>query len=79
MPAVTKPFGLLARLSHPIDFNAIDDQPVDLVFVLLLPALAERDPLGALAATARTLRRPEILAELRRAKSSADLYFAMVG
>ena len=40
--AVTKPFGILAKLKQPIDFDAIDGRPVDLVFVLLVPAVAGR-------------------------------------
>jgi phosphoenolpyruvate-dependent sugar phosphotransferase system EIIA component len=52
--AVMKPFGILVKLKDPIDFDAIDGQPVDLVFVLLLPAAADGDQLGALASGAGT-------------------------
>ena len=41
LPDLQRPFGLFARLKQPIEFDAIDGQPVDIVFVLLLPAGAE--------------------------------------
>jgi PTS system nitrogen regulatory IIA component len=50
---VKRPFGVLARLKNPIEFDAIDGQPVDLVFLLLLPAASQLDQLNALAAVAR--------------------------
>jgi PTS system nitrogen regulatory IIA component len=68
---------LLARLKSPIEFDAIDGQAVDIVFVLLLPAAAESDALGALALVARTLRAPETLARLRAAKNMSELYSAI--
>ena len=74
LPALQRPFGLLAKLSQPIEFNAIDGQAVDIVFVLLLPAAVEGAALGALALVARTLRPPETLARLRAAKTASDLY-----
>jgi nitrogen PTS system EIIA component len=76
---VTRPFGLLARLKQPIDFEAIDAQPVDLVFVLLMPAIADSGQLGALASVARKLREAKVLAHLRRAKDTAELYSAITG
>jgi PTS system nitrogen regulatory IIA component len=77
--AVMKPFGILARLRQPIDFDAIDGQPVDLVFVLLLPTTAEADQLGALACIARSLRASEILVQSRQAKNASELYSAIIG
>jgi len=73
---VEKPFGLLARLKHPIDFQAIDEQPVDIVFLLLLPASSQMDQLNALAAVARKLRDPKVLRRLRDAPDSAAFYAA---
>jgi PTS system nitrogen regulatory IIA component len=72
-----RPFGLLARLKQPIEFDAIDGQAVDIVFVLLLPAAAENGQLGALALVARTLRPSEVLAGLRRAKTVSEIYSAV--
>ena len=70
------PFGLLARLKRPIEFDAIDGKPVDLVFLLLQPAGAESD-LNALAAVARALREPGRLDRMRTAPSSAELFRAV--
>ena len=69
-----RPYGLFARLKQPIEFDAIDGQPVDIVFVLLLPANAEDGQLGALALVARTLRSSETLGRLRRARDASELY-----
>ncbi len=74
---VKKPFGLLVRLKQPIDFQAIDGQPVDLVFLLLLPASSQLDQLNALAAVARKLRDADVLRKLRGATSTTELYRAV--
>jgi nitrogen PTS system EIIA component len=74
---IEKPFGLLARLKHPIDFDAIDAGPVDLVFLLLLPLAPRGEQLNALASVARMLRRTETLRDLRRAGSGDEFYRAM--
>jgi PTS system nitrogen regulatory IIA component len=79
LPMVKRPYGIMARLKPPLDFDAIDGQPVDLVFVLLLPAPPEADQLTALALVARTLKAPETLIRLRQAKSASDVYTAMTG
>jgi PTS system nitrogen regulatory IIA component len=76
--AIVKPFGLVAKLKQPIDFDAIDGQSVDLVFVLLLPASPDGDQLGALASVARKLRTPMAVARMRQAKGSNELYAAIV-
>jgi PTS system nitrogen regulatory IIA component len=77
LDGVTKPFGMLVRLAKAIDFDAIDDQPVDIVFVLLLPAKSQGDQLNALACAARVLRDPDALRNLRRADDEAGLYRAV--
>jgi nitrogen PTS system EIIA component len=77
LPELKKPFGLLAKLKQAMEFDAIDGQAVDLVFVLLLPASAESESLGALALVARTLRPPETVARLRGAKTAPELYSAI--
>jgi PTS system nitrogen regulatory IIA component len=74
---VKKPFGLLARLKQPVNFEAIDGQPVDLVFVLLLPAASQLDQLNTLAAVARKLRDPKVLHDLRGATTASELYKAV--
>ncbi|MGC2781804.1 MAG: PTS sugar transporter subunit IIA [Bradyrhizobium sp.] len=77
MQGVTKPFGILAKLRQPIDFDAIDGHPVDLVFVLLLPADPKGEQLGALACVARKLREPAAVVRMREAKDPAGLYAAI--
>jgi len=71
---LVRPFGILLRLTQPIDFSAIDDQPVDLVFLLLLPVEPNKEQLNALASVARILRRPASVRNLRRARDSSDLF-----
>ncbi len=73
-----RPYALLAKLRQPIEFDAIDGQAVDIVFVLLLPAAAENGQLGSLALVARALRPSENLARLRGAKNTSELYSAIV-
>ena len=74
LPDLKRPYGLLAKLKAPVEFDAIDGQAVDIIFVLLLPVAAENGPL---ALVARTLRPPENLARLRAAKTAAELYAAI--
>jgi PTS system nitrogen regulatory IIA component len=71
------PFGLLARLRHAIDFEAIDDQPVDVVFLLLLPDAPDDSQLNPLACVARTLRDPETLQQVRGASDRKALFRAI--
>jgi nitrogen PTS system EIIA component len=74
---VKKPFGVLARLKKPIEFEAIDGRPVDIVFLLLLPAASQLEQLNALVALARKLRDSEVLRLLREAPSTSALYAAV--
>lgn len=71
---LTRMFGLFARLAKPIDFEALDDQPVDLVFLLLAPEGAGADHLKALARIARHLREPGVAAKLRSAADTTALH-----
>ena len=66
--------GVFARLAQPIDFNAIDDMPVDLVFLLLSPPDAGVEHLKALARVSRRLRDRAFVAKLRGAGSEDALY-----
>jgi nitrogen PTS system EIIA component len=66
--------GLFARLERPIPFEAIDDQPVDLVFVLLAPAAAGAEHLRALARVSRLLRDSAICQKLRGTDNADALY-----
>jgi nitrogen PTS system EIIA component len=67
-------FGLFARLERAVDFEALDGQPVDLVFLLLAPEGAGADHLKALARVARLLRDPEVAKKLRESRDAAALY-----
>ena len=67
-------FGLFARLPRPIDFEALDNQPVDLIFLLLAPEGAGADHLKALAQVARLLRDPGTARKLRDSQSAEALY-----
>jgi nitrogen PTS system EIIA component len=66
--------GVFARLANPIDFQAIDDMPVDLVFLLLSPPDAGVEHLKALSRVSRKLRDRAFVAKLRGAGSEDALY-----
>lgn len=68
LPKLGNVFGLFARLERPVDFEALDGQPVDLIFLLLAPEGAGADHLKALARVARLLRDPETARKLRASK-----------
>src|SRR4029077_1424540 len=72
-----KPFGILVRLKGPIDFDAIDGQPVDLLFLLLLPVGSDKEQLNTLASVARILRISRSASNLGQASDSASLFRAM--
>ena len=74
LPKLTQLFGLFARLEKPIDFEALDSQPVDLIFLLLAPENAGADHLKALARVARLLRDPEVARKLRESRDTEALY-----
>ena len=67
-------FGLFARLDRPIEFDAIDERTVDLVFLLLIPEEAGDDHLAALACISRKLRNPAVAQALRAARNAPELY-----
>lgn len=74
LPRCAALFGVFARLEKPIDFEALDGAPVDLVFMLIAPESAGADHLKALARVARILRNPTIQAKLRATRDAAGLY-----
>jgi nitrogen PTS system EIIA component len=71
-------FGVFARLERPIDFDALDSQPVDLLFLLLAPEAAGADHLKALARIARLLRDTEIAQKLRESRDAEALYAVLM-
>ena len=74
LPKLNKLFGLFVRLERPIDFEALDGQPVDLIFLLLAPEAAGADHLKALARVARLLRDGDIARKLRESHDADALY-----
>jgi len=67
-------YGLFARLETPINFEAIDEQPVDLIFLLLAPEQAGADHLKALARISRLLRDRSTCEKLRGSETAEALY-----
>ena len=67
-------YGMFARLEKPIDFEAIDNQPVDIIFLLLTPSTAGADHLKALARISRLLRDKTICDKLRGTDRADALY-----
>jgi len=67
-------FGLFARLARPIDFEAIDERPVDLVFLLLIPENSESEHVAALAAISRRMRDRTFVQQLRKATGAAEMH-----
>ncbi|WAJ31323.1 PTS IIA-like nitrogen regulatory protein PtsN [Antarcticirhabdus aurantiaca] len=74
LPHIT---GVFARLVRPVDFDALDDQPVDLVFLLLAPENSGADHLKALSKVARLLRNPEIVSQIRASRDAGSIFAAM--
>jgi PTS system nitrogen regulatory IIA component len=69
--------GLFARLEKPIEFDAIDEQKVDLVFMLLAPESAGADHLKALARISRLMREPATIDKLRSSKSRSAIHYIL--
>lgn len=66
--------GIFARLDNPIDFDAVDGEPIDIVFLLLAPEGAGADHLKALARVSRFLREGSAVEKLRASKDPAAIY-----
>jgi PTS system nitrogen regulatory IIA component len=76
---LTRIYSLLVRLAEPVDYKAIDERPVDLVFLLLSPTDAGGEHLKALAAISRVTRQDHILEKLRGARSRDALAAVLIG
>jgi nitrogen PTS system EIIA component len=74
MATLGRLFGLFARLDRPVDFESLDGQPVDLIFLLLAPEGAGADHLKALARVARLLRDSTVADKLRASEDAEALY-----
>lgn len=77
LPGLDRLYGLFARLDRPIGFEAVDDQPVDLIFLLLAPEAAGADHLTALARISR-LMRDRAICEKLRGTDNADALYALL-
>lgn len=75
---LTKMRGVFVRLDPPVEFDAVDEQPVDLLFALFAPNEAGSEHLRALARVSRLLRRPELREQLRQARSADAIYALLV-
>lgn len=71
-------WGVFARLARPVDFEALDDEPVDLVFMLLAPEGAGADHLKALARIARALREERIASAIRASDDAETIHGLLV-
>jgi nitrogen PTS system EIIA component len=74
LTGLTRVYGLFARLAQPVDYDAVDGQPVDLVFALIAPDHAGADHLKALAKISRLLRDQATVAKLRGTETAEGLY-----
>lgn len=79
LPSLDRMYGYFARLNAPIDFQSVDNLPVDLVFLLLSPIDAGADHLKALASVSRALRDAQTLAKLRGARSRDAIFALLAG
>ena len=79
LSSISKPFCLLARLREPLAFDAVDEKPVDLICLVLLPERQSSEQLNILAAIARRLRDHAALGAMRKARDPKELYAAATG
>jgi PTS system nitrogen regulatory IIA component len=79
LEVLERPFALFARLARAIDFEAIDEKPVDLVILLLSPANGGNQHLATLAALSRPLRDAAFVQRLRRAQDAGAVHKLLAG
>ena len=70
--------GVFVRLEQPVDFEAVDDQPVDLLFALFAPKDAGAEHLRALARVSRLLRQADLREQLRQARTADAIHALLV-
>ncbi|WP_375658417.1 PTS IIA-like nitrogen regulatory protein PtsN [Bartonella sp. MR30HLJHH] len=78
LPDINRIIGIFARLESPVDFEALDDEPIDLVFLLLAPENAGADHLKALSQIARVLRHTDVVQKLRNTHNASALYALLI-
>ncbi|HRO01778.1 MAG TPA: PTS IIA-like nitrogen regulatory protein PtsN [Nitrobacter sp.] len=74
LSGISRITGVFARLEAPVEFEALDDQPVDLVFLLLAPEGAGADHLKALSRIARVLRDADTVTKIRGTRDAAAIH-----
>lgn len=74
LPGLDRLYALFAKLEKPVEFDSIDEQPVDLIFLLLAPESAGADHLKALARVSRLLRNRATCEKLRGTEGADALY-----
>lgn len=79
LPGLDRVVGLFARANTPLDYEALDDQPVDLLFVLLAPEGSGADHLKALARIARVLRDETMAEKIRSTDHASGIYSVLTG
>ncbi len=79
VPGLQRIVSLFARLEEPIEFEALDGDPVDLIFLLLAPEHAGADHLKALARISRLLRETDLIERLRASRDRASIYSVLAG
>ena len=78
-PGLQRVRGFFARLATPVDFDALDHKPVDIVFMLMAPEAAGADHLKALARVSRVLRDKSLVEKLRATREPNALYALLTG
>ncbi len=73
-----RPVGVFVKLETPVNFDAVDERPVDLIFALFAPKDAGVDHLRALARVSRLLRQGELREQLRQARTPDAMYALLV-
>ncbi|MFV7759219.1 PTS IIA-like nitrogen regulatory protein PtsN [Shewanella algae] len=79
LPDITEPIAVLVKCEEPIAFDAIDNQPVDILFALLVPADQCQQHLITLSAMAEKLSDKAILKQLRKSSDETELYQVITG
>jgi len=78
LPGLERMRGVFVRLEQPVEFESVDDQPVDLLFALFAPKNAGADHLRALARVSRLLRQGELREQLRTARTADAVHALLV-
>jgi PTS system nitrogen regulatory IIA component len=78
LEGLTRMRGVFMRLEQPVEFDSVDEQPVDLIFALFAPKDAGTEHLRALARVSRLLRQPELREQLRKARTADAMHALLV-